>query len=404
MSDFFQPGAITTLHRLPGGNPAVADVAFAALPPASPIVLVLPAHQRELGTAVFHRILGTVLECPVFCAVIVVVNGAAASELAALAVRHAREEGPALVIRNGDPGAAAGWLGSELNAGETPLSGKGWNLWVGIACARVRYPEACVLCHDSDIASYGIELPARLAYPLVQPPCSYHFAKGYYVRVGGRLYGRVTRLFVMPLLRALVRVGGHTPFLDFLNGFRYILAGECALHPSLAGRLRMPLGWGVDLGLLAEAYRLLEPEQICQVDLGTNYQHKHQLFDPGQPDAGLARMAREITFTLLRELKKEGMPLAPGTVAALTGSYARQAGDALRRHRDDAAYNGLAFDVGQEEALVGQFIATLEEAAMREATGHGPSRAVAPPIDEALEAEGRLGAWLAAPDPALGGR
>ena len=68
-----------------------------------------------------------------------------------------------------------------------------------------------VAVHDCDIRDYARELLARLCFPTVHPNLNYEFAKGYYGRVTDRLYGRVTRLFMTPLLRAMKSVLGPAP-------------------------------------------------------------------------------------------------------------------------------------------------------------------------------------------------
>ena len=68
---------------------------------------------------------------------------------------------------------------------------------------------------------------ARLFYPVAHPAFSYQFCKGYYFRLAeGRLKGRVSRLLVTPLLRALKIVLGSSEYLEYLDSFRYPLAGE----------------------------------------------------------------------------------------------------------------------------------------------------------------------------------
>ena len=48
---------------------------------------------------------------------------------------------------------------------------------------------------------------------------NYEFAKGYYSRVTDRLHGRVTRLFMTPLLQAMKAVLGPIPLLEYLGSF-----------------------------------------------------------------------------------------------------------------------------------------------------------------------------------------
>lgn len=50
MSDFFQTGAIATLHRLGTPNVARLEAALETYAEETPIALVLPCHIRELGT------------------------------------------------------------------------------------------------------------------------------------------------------------------------------------------------------------------------------------------------------------------------------------------------------------------------------------------------------------------
>ena len=63
--------------------------------------------------------------------------------------------------------------------------------------------EAIAL-HDCDITTYQRDLLARLIYPIANPQFNYEFCKGYYARIAnGKFNGRVSRLLVSPLIRAL---------------------------------------------------------------------------------------------------------------------------------------------------------------------------------------------------------
>jgi glucosyl-3-phosphoglycerate synthase len=50
MSDFFQTGAIATLHRLGRTDVTRLEKELNAFSAESPIALVLPCHAKELGT------------------------------------------------------------------------------------------------------------------------------------------------------------------------------------------------------------------------------------------------------------------------------------------------------------------------------------------------------------------
>jgi glucosyl-3-phosphoglycerate synthase len=187
----------------------------------------------------------------------------------------------------------------------------------------------------------------------------YEFAKMYYSRVTDRLYGRVSRLFLAPLLQAVVRVAGHQPMLDFLQSFRYPLAGECVISRELAAALPISAGWGLEIGLLCEAFRRAEPRRIAQVDGGRHYDHRHQPL--GDESGGLFRMSREIAVTLLTQLRDEGMPFSPSFLDVLRASFERESREALRRSCHLALINALP-EPEDDERAVALFARALSDA------------------------------------------
>ena len=114
------------------------------------------------------------------------------------------------------------------------------------------------------------------ALPTAHHSMAYEYVKSYYGRVSDRMYGRVTRLFVGPLLRAMIKVLGNHPLLEFLSNFRYPLSGEFSIDIDLAEIIRIPGDWGLEVGMLCEIYRSAATRKVCQVDLGNNFEHKHQ--------------------------------------------------------------------------------------------------------------------------------
>jgi glucosyl-3-phosphoglycerate synthase len=111
------------------------------------------------------------------------------------------------------------------------------------------------------------QLLARLCYPVAHPNLGFEFCKGYYARVTDRMHGRVTRLFMTPLIRALESMAPTAEFLKFLDSFRYPLSGEFAMDAKLARVNRIPGDWGLEVGVLAEVYRNCATSRVCQVDL-----------------------------------------------------------------------------------------------------------------------------------------
>ena len=102
-------------------------------------------------------------------------------------------------------------LDKELNKkGLAPGEpGKGRNVWYCMGYVLARDEARSIALHDCDILTYDRELLARLVYPVANPLFNYEFCKGYYPRIGSnKLNGRVTRLLVTPLLKALKKVLG----------------------------------------------------------------------------------------------------------------------------------------------------------------------------------------------------
>ena len=233
--------------------------------------------------------------------------------------------------------------------------GKGFNVWAAVGLLTANDRVTAIATQDCDVASFEKTILARLCYACADPAMNFAFAKMYYSRVTDRLYGRVSRLFLAPLLQALVRVAGHHPLLDFLLSFRYPLAGESAMRRSLAETLPGAAGWALEIANLCEVFRRVDPRDVCQVDGGTDYDHKHQ---PGT--GALAAMCREVAHELLAQLAREGIPSDPAFHQALAFAFRRESADAHRRYAALARINGLPFDAMEESALAESFAGILE--------------------------------------------
>lgn len=86
----------------------------------------------------------------------------------------------------------------------TPLSGKGKDVWIAMGIASLDLFAFAV--HDADIVTYNKMLPTKLLYPIIEPKLDFFFSKGYYARINlasRKLYGRINRLFIGPLLEVL---------------------------------------------------------------------------------------------------------------------------------------------------------------------------------------------------------
>jgi len=246
---------------------------------------------------------------------------------------------------------------NDISAGE---DGKGRSVWMAFGYVLASEKSEAIVLHDCDILTYDREFLARLCYPVVNPNLGYEFCKGYYSRVTNKMHGRVTRLFVTPLIRSLERILGHLPFLVYLDSFRYPLAGEFSMITDLARINRIPWDWGLEIGVLSEVFRNCSLRRICQVDLTDAYEHKHQELSLDDPSQGLLRMSTDIAKNLFRNLASEGIDLSESLLKALKATYLRTAQEAITKYHDDAAINGLDFDRHEEGIAVDTFTKGVE--------------------------------------------
>ena len=235
----------------------------------------------------------------------------------------------------------------------TRYKGKGKDVWIALGIATIR--SHAIAVHDADIITYDESLPAKLLYPLVEPSLDFLFNKGYYARIGANtLYGRVTRLFVQPLLEAFVeKMGERITFLNYLRSFRYPLSGEFAIKSDVALDVGIPADWGLEIGLLAEVYRGVSIKHICQTDLG-KYDHKHQHI--GDLNRGLVKMSGDILRTLLRYLTEEAhIDVTPSFLRSVKVIYRRIARDYIKKYFSLARFNDLDYNRHKEESTVEKF-------------------------------------------------
>jgi len=363
MSDFFQTGAVATLHRFEPIDVPRMEQELAEFGQETPIALVLPCHARELGTKALRGIARELRNVKYLKQIIVGVDGASAKEWRRAKRFFSLLPQRPMLLWNSGPRMQALFRkldDAELSPGE---SGKGRNVWICFGYALASEKARMVAVHDCDIVTYNRELLARLCYPVAHPTLGFDYCKGYYARVTDKLNGRVMRLLVTPLLRALKTIIGQHPYLVYMDTFRYPLAGECSMDMDLVRRVRIPHDWALEVGLLAEVFRNSAPRAICQSELCANYDHKHQELSPRDMDKGLNKMAVDIAKSFFRRMASEGIKLDGGLFDTLLVAYVRQAEDTLRFYAADAAMNGLRYPRHDEESAVATFVRSIRAAA-----------------------------------------
>jgi len=363
MSDFFQSGIITTLHQL--GQPSLERLESELLGFAKtrPIALVLPALYSEFERPAMPAIVQELTKVKYLNEVVLALDQATEDDFKRVREIMAPIPAEVKIIHNKGKRVSEVYETLRRNGLDAGPQGKGRSAWLSYGYVLARGKSDVIALHDCDILTYNRNLLARLCYPIASPTLNYVFCKGYYSRVTDKMNGRVTRLLVTPLVRSLQQLAGQHGFLAFLDSFRYPLAGEFSMSADLARINRIPSDWGLEVGSLAEVYRNYSPHRVCQVDIATTYEHKHQILSAEDAEKGLMKMAVDICKSIFRTLASDGVVFSDGLFRSLSATYLRQAEDTLLKYEADAMINGLAFDRHEEAKAVEAFTRAIALAA-----------------------------------------
>jgi glucosyl-3-phosphoglycerate synthase len=256
-----------------------ADIAAARAERGLDVSVCLPARScgqtvGEIVTALTSlRNAGAIDE-------IVVIDAASADGTAAVAERA---------------GADAVHQEAELMPELGRVLGKGDAMYRALSVLRGE-----IVCYlDADTAGFSAHFATGLIGPLVCEARNREiaFVKAFYRRPfehGGLSLpeggGRVNHLLARPALEL---------FYPELAAVRQPLAGEVAARRELLERVPFAAGYGVEVGMLIDAWREVGLEGIAQVDL-EEHRNRHQ------PLAALEPMARTVLATIARRLEREG--------------------------------------------------------------------------------------------------
>ncbi|HYT11064.1 MAG TPA: glucosyl-3-phosphoglycerate synthase [Mycobacteriales bacterium] len=211
----------------------------------------------------------------------------------------------------------------EVLSDVEPVPGKGEVLWRSLAATT----GDVLVFVDSDLRDFTTSFVTGLLGPLLTQP-SVQLVKATYDRhlthgetvvpAGG---GRVTELVARPLLNL------HWPQ---LAGFVQPLSGEYAARRGLLEQLPFPTGYGVEIGILVDALRLVGLDGLAQVDLS---RRKHRNQEIGK----LGRMSSEILQVVLSRLEREGRLSLVGAPATELVQFERSDSDYVVHTLDMAA-------------------------------------------------------------------
>ncbi|MGD9418089.1 MAG: alpha-amylase family glycosyl hydrolase [Verrucomicrobiota bacterium JB025] len=363
MGDFYQNGQVTTLHHLTERPLRQVEADLMEFRKTRPMALVLPSLYSELEGHALPMIVDELSHVPYLDQIVVGLDRATEDQY-----RHALEFFNRLpqrpqVLWNDGPRLKK--IDAILHShGLAPEEmGKGRNVWYMFGYILATGRAQAVALHDCDITTYKRDLLARLIYPVANPGFSFKFCKGYYARVAkGSMNGRVCRLLVTPLIRALKKVCGPNDYLDYLDGFRYPLAGEFSLQRDVIEDIRIPSDWGLEMGVISEMQRNYSTRMICQVDIAETYDHKHQDLSADDRDKGLSKMASDISKSLFRKMATQGTVFSAETIRTIKATYFRMALDLVDSYHADAELNGLNYDRHKENQAVELFSENILDA------------------------------------------
>ena len=363
MGDFHQNGCITTLHNLSRRSLVELESELLSFSKTRPLGLILPSLFSELEGQAMPLILSELKQVPYLNQIVIGLDRASKTQYQQALKFFSELPQNFQVMWNDGPRLKA--LDKKLQGLDLAPKemGKGRNVWYCMGYVLASNQAESIALHDCDITTYNRELLARLIYPVANPRFNYEFCKGYYARIAnGKINGRVSRLFVSPLLRALKKTIGYTDYLNYMDSFRYPLAGEFSFRRDVLNDIRIPSDWGLEVGVLSEMYRNYAGNRLCQVDIADNYDHKHQDLSLHNDSDGLSKMSIDIAKALYRKLATQGEVFKQEDFRSLKATYYRLALDTIEACHNDAIINGLSLDIHEEEQAVEMFAENIIKA------------------------------------------
>lgn len=363
MADFYQNGIVTTLHNLSHRPLKEMEDELRGFSRTRPMSLILPSLFSELEGEALPNIVKELNGADYLSEIVIGLDRADQAQYEYALKFFGELPQHHRILWNDGPRLQA--LDAELQElGLAPKElGKGRNVWYCMGYTLASGRSESVALHDCDIVTYSRELLARLIYPVANPRFNYEFCKGFYARVAdGKINGRVCRLLVTPLLRALKKIFGELEYLQYMDSYRYSLAGEFSFRKDVLNDIRIPSDWGLEIGVLSEMHRNYANNRLCQVDIADVYDHKHQDLSYDNEAGGLSKMSIDIAKALFRKLATQGKTFNTETFRSIKATYFRIALDFIETYHNDAVMNGLTLDIHQEEKAVELFAQNIMKA------------------------------------------
>lgn len=373
MADFHQEGVITTLHSLYEAfdREEYLDKLERKLKEYSQhmkISLLLPCLYSELkNPQVLDPIIDEIARVRYLHSIVVSLGSADREQFAEARQYFSRLRTPerdVKVIWVDGPGVREVLDRIREKEISTGVAGKGQSVWLALGYILGNDQADVIALHDCDIVTYDRLLLGRLIEPVANPNNDFEFCKGYYARIshGERaMKGRVTRLFVVPFVDAMMKIMRERGFSEleyffrYHRTFNYPLAGEFSFTSYLARGLNIAYDWGLEVSTLSEVYSKVITKKIAQVDLARNYEHKHQEMSEGDALRGLHRMVVDIAKFYLNYMRSHGFALDDAIIDMILHTYYQNALHFIKSYSDDAEVNDLKYDRYEEERAANFF-------------------------------------------------
>jgi glucosyl-3-phosphoglycerate synthase len=362
MADFYQNGIITTIQNIKKRNVEDFEKDLVENAKNRKVALLLPSLYSEFERPAMYKILEELKKTKVVDMIVLSLDQATKQQFQE--VRNIMKELPQKIRIVWNHGDRIQSLYDELIKEGFPLNkpGKGRVVWMALGYILADNTSYAIALHDCDIINYEKGLVEKLVYPIIHRGLTYEFSKGYYARVTDKIYGRVKRLFYVPLIRALKNIVGPNDFLEYLDSFRYALSGEFAIIRDLARNIRFSPDWGLEVSLLSEIYYNTSTNRICEVEIMDTYEHKHSEINPNEPKTGLLKMASDIAKTLFRILSQHSIVMSDSFFRTLISTYFQESRMAVESYNALAKFNGLKFDRHDEINAIEAYSKAIENA------------------------------------------
>jgi glucosyl-3-phosphoglycerate synthase len=374
MADFHQEGKVTSFHDLyrvfdPAEYLSSLEDRLLNYSRKTKITLLLPCHYTELeNREVLDRIIEKIRETKYLKNVVIAFNGTDEEEK----FNNAKEYFSSL--RTSKRKVTLVWVNgprvqevfNRISEKDilTGVQGKGQSVWIALGYILASRDSDVIALHDCDIVTYDRILLGRLIEPTANPHADYEFCKGYYVRISPSertMKGRVTRLFITPFVDTMTDImnerGFHElgRFFAYHRMFKYPLSGEFSFTSRLAREINIAYDWSLEVATLSEVYQRVMDRKVAQVDLVSNYEHRHQVLSHDDDSKGLSKMTIDIAKFYLHYMRAHGFPLEDSTVDMMLHTYYSNALTFIKCYSDDAEMNGLGFDRYEEEMMAQHF-------------------------------------------------